>query len=392
MLNNPKIVHLITRMDMGGSAQNTLMTCLELADRYDTVLAFGPSLESQMTPEEQHAVSRRIDRFKSVGGRVVVLPELVRRIDPVRDILTFVRLLRWLRQEHPDIVHTHTSKAGLLGRWAAWLAGVPIIVHTPHGHVFYGHFGPVMSNFFLHVEQVSESVTDHLVCLTQGELIDHVNRNVIHPEKASVIHSGVDLRLFKAPTATRTLTRRRLGIADRAVVVGSIGWLLPIKAPEVLLEAMGSVWKRRPDIELVFVGKGDLERSLKAAVKRMNAADRVRFLGWRSDIPDLMHCFDLFVLPSRNEGMGRVIIEAMAAGLPVVASRTGGVPDLVTDGQNGFLVPPGDAAALGRAILTLADRPDLRRRMGEAGMRRAEKFSLQRMVYKLDALYARLLA
>jgi glycosyltransferase involved in cell wall biosynthesis len=173
--------------------------------------------------------------------------------------------------------------------------------------------------------------------------------------------------------------------------VGTVGWLLPIKGPEVLLEAMGHVWQRRSNIALIYVGKGDLEEPLKAMVRRLNVADRVRFLGWRTDIPDLMHSFDIFVLPSRNEGMGRVIVEAMAAGLPVVASRTGGLPDLVSDGHNGFLVPPGDAAALGRAIRKLCDTADLRQRMGEQGRRRAEDFSLQRMVDKLDALYIRML-
>lgn len=182
-----------------------------------------------------------------------------------------------------------------------------------------------------------------------------------------------------------------MDIDDQTLVVGTVGWLLPIKGPEVLLEAMGQVWQHRSNIALVYVGKGDLEKPLKARVRRMNVADRVRFLGWRTDIPDLMHSFDMFVLPSRNEGMGRVIVEAMAAGLPVVANRTGGLPDLVSDGHNGLLVPPGDAASLGRAILKLCGRPDLRQRMGGQGRRRAENFSLQRMVDKLDALYACLL-
>ena len=386
-----KVLHVITRMDMGGSAQNTMMTCLELARKYDTLLAFGPSSESRMTVEEKISVRKEIKEFQSRGGQVVVIPHLIRRIAPIRDAASFGRIFRLIRKEKPHIVHTHTSKAGLLGRWAAWLAGAPVIVHTPHGHVFYGHFGPYWAKLFLLLERLCDRVTDHLICLTRGEPRDYVKFSVARPWKTSVIHSGVDLQRYTTPKVDPTVMRGSLGIEDGTLVVGSIGWLLPIKAPEVLLEAMGSVWESQPDIKLLFVGKGDLEDSLKATVQHMNVADRVRFLGWRDDIPDLMHSFDIFVLPSRNEGMGRVIVEAMAAGLPVVASRTGGLPDLVTDGHNGFLVPPGNAVTLGQAIQNLCNNPDLRKRMGEAGRRRAENFSLQRMVHKLDALYARLL-
>jgi len=391
IMQTPKIIHIITRMDMGGSAQNTLLTCLELAGRYDIVLAFGPSTESRMIPEEQAIVNRRISRFQARGGRVYRLPDLFRRIDPLRDTLTFAKLLIWLRREAPSIVHTHSSKAGLLGRWAARLTGVPIIVHTPHGHVFHGHFGAVTSKLFLSLERLSDRITDHLICLTRGELTDYLDLRVTRPGKASVIHSGVEIRRFQKPEVASGTIRSILGLDDRTLVVGTVGWLEPVKGPEVLLEAMGHVWQRRSDVHLIYVGKGDMEEPLKADVRRMQATDRVRFLGWRQDIPDVMHALDIFVLPSRNEGMGRVVVEAMAAGLPVVASRTGGLPDLVSDGHNGFLVPPGDALSLGRAIMELCADRDLRHRMGARGPRRAAEFSLQRMVEKLDALYARLL-
>jgi len=375
----------------GGSAQNTLLTCLALVETYDIVLAFGPTTESRMTDRERRIVEKGIARLKSKGGRVAVVPGLFRRLAPFHDLLAFFRLLRWFRREAPAIVHTLSSKAGLLGRWAARMAGVPIIIHTPHGHVFHGHFGAGLSRLFLVMERLSDRVTDHLVCLTQGELGDYVRLSVAGPGKTSVIHSGVDLQRFRTAFTPPTVTRNRVGIDARALVVGTVGWLLPIKGPEVLLDAMTLVWEHRPDIELVYVGKGDLEESLRARVRQMDVAHLVHFVGWRNDIPDLMHSFDLFVLPSRNEGMGRVVVEAMAAGLPVVASCTGGLPDLVADGQNGLLVPPGDAPSLGRAILKLSDRPDLRQRMGDESRRRAEAFSLEQMVDKLDALYGRLL-
>jgi glycosyltransferase involved in cell wall biosynthesis len=385
-----KVVHIITRLDMGGSAQNTLLTCTGLADKYEQMLVHGISHESHMTKREQESVQHSVERGKRKGVRFIVIPSLVRSINPIQDICAFWMMVRLLVRERPDIVHTHTSKAGLLGRWAAKLAGIPVIVHTPHGHVFYGHFGLFMSKLFLLLEKMTAPITDRVIALTQGERDDHINLSVFDSHKMLTIHSGVETNQYKPRRVSEKEKQRVLGIDVKGLVVGTVGWLLPIKGPMHLLEAMAAVWEAMPDVTLVFAGKGDLETELKASAFRMGVTGKVRFLGWRDEIPQVMRSLDIFVLPSLNEGMGRVLVEAMAAGKPVVGTRVGGIPDLIKDGENGFLVAPGDVNGLSQAIQLLTKNEQLRKRMGKHGRILAQEFGLDKMIEKIDALYASL--
>jgi len=181
--------------------------------------------------------------------------------------------------------------------------------------------------------------------------------------------------------------KKALGLKLAGPVVGTVGWLLPIKGPTYLLEAMAPVWRTHPEVQLVFVGKGELEEKLKADAFRMGAAENVSFLGWRDDIPEIMQIFDIFVLPSLNEGMGRVLVEAMAAGKAVIASNVGGVPDLVKHGRNGFLAKPGDVHDLSGCIQKLLSDNKMRAEMGTKGEELSRNFSVERMVDKIDNLY-----
>jgi glycosyltransferase involved in cell wall biosynthesis len=386
-----KVVHIITRMDKGGSAQNTLLTCLALSRRYEQVLIHGLSLESQMTAWEWRSVDSWVKEAENKGVKIIPLPSLVRRIDPARDISALYSLWRLMLREKPAIVHTHTSKAGILGRCTAKLAGVPAIVHTPHGHVFYGHFGSLASRFFLLVERLMALITDRLIALTQGEKNDYIALSVCHPKKIVTIHSGVDVDSYMQAKVNVQDKRRSLGLNPEGLVVGTVGWLLPIKGPMYLLKAMAEVWKSHPQTSLVYVGKGDLEEELRKEASRTGASEKVTFLGWRDDIPEIMHILDIFVLPSLNEGMGRVLVEAMAAGRPVVASNVGGIPDLVLQGENGILVPAADSSALAHGIEFFISNPDKRRQMGEKGREMAIRFGSDSMVQKIDRLYLELL-
>ena len=387
-----KIIHIITRLDMGGSAQNTLRTCVGLSKRkYRVVLVSGLSIESNMGDVERRTVDANLGMAAKQGVKVFVLPKLIRRIDPVSDARVLASLLRLICRERPMIVHTHTSKAGILGRLAAWLLRVPVIVHTPHGHVFHGHFSGLLSKTFLIIERIFDKITDRTIALTDGERDDYIRKLVSGPDKLVTIHSGVDVKKFMKPVDDESAKKESLAIAPDDRVVGTVGWLLPIKGPVYLVKAMQQVWQNHPDVKLMFVGKGKLESELKAMADDMGARDRVLFPGWRDDIHEIMPVFDIFVLPSLNEGMGRVLVEAMAAGKPVVASRTGGIPDLVAEGETGFLVDPGDTNGLAKAISNLLENPDLRHAMGQAGRKRCHQFSEELMVEKLDVLYTKLL-
>ena len=385
-----KILHIITRLDRGGSAENTVLTCLGLRERYELVLVHGLSLESRMTDWEKQSVESRIEEARALGVKVIPVPSLVRRIAPLHDLLALFFLLRLIIREKPDMVHTHTSKAGILGRWAAWLARVPIVVHTAHGHIFYGHFGPLASGFFVLLERFMALITDRLIALTVGERNDYLKSSVSKPDRIVTIHSGVEIDDYLSARVNVEEKRESLGISTRGLVVGTVGWLLPIKGPMHLLNAMESVWQDYPEATLVFVGKGDLEKELRAKALQMGVSDRVKFLGWRDDIPELMQILDVFVLPSLNEGMGRVLAEAMAAGKPVIASHVGGIPDLVKPGQNGFLVEPGDLTGLSRAITRLLSDKKIRDEMGRKGREMCQDFSVEKMIEKIDVLYASL--
>ena len=391
-----KVVHIITRMDMGGSAQNTLLTALHHDSRhYNVWLIKGSTLESAMTKAETKLVEDQLETAKKQGIETIDVPSLVRRISPINDLRALVALFRLMRKLEPHIVHTHTSKAGILGRLAAWMARVPIVIHTPHGHVFYGHFGRSLSRMFLQMEKLLGRITHHQIALTPEEGNDYLNLGVAKSNNISVIHSGVDLNCFKRSKTESNPGRNELAIPPDSLVVGYVGWLIPIKGVTHLVNAMAEVVQRHPNSLLVLVGKGDEkgeeETKLKEQVENLGLANNISFLGWRPDVDEIMGCFDIFVLPSLNEGMGRVLVEAMSAGLPIVASRVGGIPDLVKHEKNGLLVPPADAGALERAISDLLSDKARRKRMGETGKRMCRPYSVEAMVDKIDNLYSRLL-
>jgi glycosyltransferase involved in cell wall biosynthesis len=344
-----------------------------------------------MTDWEKQSVDSRIKEAMERGVNVIPVPSLVRRISPFRDLQALFYLWRLMIREKPDLVHTHTSKAGILGRWAAWLACMPIVVHTAHGHVFYGHFGPLASRFFVLLERFMALITDRMIALTVGERNDYIRSSVSRPERIVTIHSGVKIDDYMSAWVNIEEKKKSLGISSGGLVVGTVGWLLPIKGPMHLLNAMESVWQDYPEATLVFVGKGDMEEELRAKALQMGSSGRVKFLGWRDDIPEIMKILDVFVLPSLNEGMGRVLVEAMAAGRPVVASRVGGIPDLVKHGENGFLVEPGDVSGLSCAITKLLSDSKMRDEMGKKGREMCQDFSVEKMIEKIDVLYASLL-
>jgi glycosyltransferase involved in cell wall biosynthesis len=391
-----KIIHIITRLDMGGSAQNTLLTALSHdPQRCSLILIKGSTGESAMTEAEGQLVISQLANAEKLGIEVIDLPSLVRRISPVNDLKAFISIFLLLRRSKPDIVHTHTSKAGILGRLAAWLARVPTIIHTPHGHVFYGHFGRLLSRIFLQMEKLLGKITHHHIALTPEEGNDYLNLGVAKSKNISVIHSGVDLNCFKRSATESNPKRNELGISADSLVVGYVGWLIPIKGVTYLVDAMAEVVQLHPNSLLVLVGKGDEkgeeEIKLRERVASLGLTDRVRFLGWRPDVNEIMGCFDIFVLPSLNEGMGRVLVEAMSAGLPIVASRVGGIPDLVKHGENGLLVPPANAGALEQAISDLLSDKSRRKHMGETGKKMCRPYSVEAMVDKIDNLYSKLL-
>ena len=387
-----KVIHVITRLDKGGSAENTLLTVMGLdKERYDVILIKGLSIESNIAEDEARAVEESVREAKREGISIITIPSLIRRIAPFCDLKAFFALIKILRHERPDIVHTHTSKAGILGRWAAFFARVPIIIHTPHGHVFWGYSGRRQTLFYIILERLTACITDKIIALTQQEKKDHLHFHIASEDKFSVVHSGINLGKFFNTSVDSAGMKRELGIPEDNLVVGTAGRLTPVKGHRYLIEAARKIMNIRPDTTFVFLGDGELLDELKNIASKLGIEENVRFPGWRLDVAEVMSIFNIFVLPSLNEGMGRVLVEAMALGKPIVASNVGGIPDLVVDGENGFLVPTGDVETMVARINDLLESMEKREKMGENGKKIAVNFSADVMVQKIDRLYVELL-
>lgn len=393
MQKKNKIIHIITRLDKGGSAENTLLTALGInKKKYEVILVKGPTFESRMSNKEHATISADLKEAQLKGVRIVNLPFLLRRINPVYDLLSLFSLYVFLIKEKPTIVHSHTSKAGLLGRLAAKLAGVPIIVHTPHGHVFFGYFGPFKTKIFILLEKLASRITDKIVTLSNREKEDYLLFKIAEEEKFSVIFSGIGLNKFKEPLLSEKQNlRTELGIPENSLVVGTAGRLVPVKGPEFMLQAAKYIISRYPDTYFIFTGDGPLENDLNRKALEMGISENIIFLGWRDDVAQIISIYDIFVLPSLNEGMGRVLAEAMALGKPIVASKIGGIPDLVIHGKNGFLVPPKNPKELAKYIQVLIEDKDKRGKMGLRGKEMSLNFSAGGMIEKIASLYKELL-
>jgi glycosyltransferase involved in cell wall biosynthesis len=421
-----KVIHIITRFDKGGSAENAFLTICGLdKERYQVTLVTGALIKENNNDLENFAIAVNIADVQANGVRWFSVRHLVRELNPLSDMAAFFSLCGIIRREKPDIVHTHTSKAGFLGRWAAWLYRVPIIVHTPHGHVFWGYFKPLKTRLFIMLERLTARITDAMIMLTPQEMKDHLALRIAPEEKFTIIHSGVDLNKFnpeKSPnlvipakegsekTAKRldyngndNIERMRKNsrlpdeggelpeVAENKVVIGTVGRLTAIKGQDVLIGAVSELKQAGEDVFLVLLGEGERRGDLEEMARRLEVSGSICLLGWRPDVATVMASFDIFCLPSLNEGMGKVIVEAMAMGLPIVASDVGGIKDLVRNGENGLLVPPGDAAALKEALWSLCRDPEKRRRMGAAGRQTAPLYSAGEMIQQIDRLYGRLL-
>ncbi|MCX7982781.1 MAG: glycosyltransferase family 4 protein [Syntrophales bacterium] len=388
-----KVVHVITRFDKGGSAENTYLTVSGLdRDTYDISLMFGSSVERSTSPAEIKSIEENISHLREKGIEIVHLPYLTRPISPIKDILALTRLYQYFKKTKPVIVHTHTSKAGILGRFAAYLARTPIICHTPHGHVFWGYFSPLETNIFILLEKIAARITDRLIMLTPQERDDHLLYHIAAPEKFEIIHSGVDLLPFlKVGRSERERMRTAMSIKEDEFVVGTVGRLTGIKGHRYLLSAFSLFLRMGGEGILIIVGDGELRSDLEEKARVLKISDRVHFLGWRRDVADIMASFDVFVLPSLNEGMGKVIVEAMASGLPIIASQIGGIKNLVAPGENGFLTPPGDEENLAASLMILYKQPHKRAEMGLRGREKAALYSKEAMVEKIDHLYRTLL-
>ncbi len=373
-----RILHLITRLDRGGSAVNTLLSAMEQAKAGHAVtLAYGPSLESRMSERERKCVQDDLDGFHRHGGVSVCLPALARRIG-IGD-WNALRQIRDLVARGFDIVHTHTSKAGVLGRLAA--EGKAKLVHTPHGHIFHGYFDPLRTRAFILIERKLARRTDALIALTQAERDEHLALGIGRPEQWHVVPSGVDVDGIRRRVAS---WRKAHGGRRRWDAV-SVGRLVPIKGMDRLLRAWEKVCLRRPQSKLAIVGDGPEKERLMRICRQAGLEQNVHFTGWCDPVPYLAEA-RCFALLSYNEGMGRAVVEAFAAGLPCVVADVCGLAELV-DSSVGMRVPADDAGVVAKALLACRDRD-----VAAATAKKASSYSVARMAERLEEIYGGLVA
>ena len=382
-----RLLRIIARLNIGGPSRHVMILDEGLRQRgWDCWLVHG-----QLGPGEagldQTAVAR--------GAQPVIVHELGRRIRPWSDIVALWRMLATIRHIEPDVVHTHTAKAGALGRLAAAMYNATrrrrhrcLVVHTFHGHVLDGYFGRVGNWAVRQAERALARISDRIVTISPRQRDDIVIKyRIARADQTVVVPLGLELEILSG-LPTPASARQALGLPLDAIVIGMIGRLVPVKQPLTLIDAFATVAARFPTARLLVVGDGELRPDSEADVRRRGLSDRVIFTGWRHDLRDVYAAVDIVALASRNEGTPVALIEALAAGRAVVATDVGGVPDVITHGVTGILAPADDVAALAEALSTMVARPDERARLGGAGRDQVlDRYRPSRLVADIQSLY-----
>lgn len=381
-----RVTHVITRLILGGAQENTVASVLGLRQKpdLDVDLVSGPTTGSEGSIESQVA---------AVPGCLTVLPELVRPVHPWLDLLAYRALLRHFLDHRPHIVHTHSGKAGLLGRLAARRARVPIVIHTIHGPSFGPFQGSLANLAFVTAERLAGRLTHHFVSVAHAMTRQYLAAGIGHPSQYSCIRSGFDLAPFLNARRQRDLARR-LGIQPGDFVVGKVARLFRLKGHDELFAALPALIERIPNARILLVGDGPDRPRYEAMAARPPLAGRVIFAGLvpANEVPEHIALMDVLAHLSRREGLPRVLPQALAAGVPVVAADCDGAPEICIDGETGFLVPPDDTATLVDRLAALASNPGLGRAFASCGRARViQEFTTSCMVEGLEALYHDLL-
>ena len=378
-----RVLRAITRLNIGGPAIHAILLTRGLQnERFTSVLVTGlegPHEGSMRDLAAKHRVEPR------------VLRELGREVSPLNDLRATLAMYRLIRGSRPHIVHTHMAKAGTAGRLAARLARVPIVVHTFHGHTFHSYWGPVKSAVFLQIERTLGAMTDRVIAVGDAQKADIAHYGVAPLNKILTIPLGLEIEPMLEAEQHRGRLRAELGVGDDRPLIGIVARLVPIKAHEVFLEAASMIRAASPASTFLIIGDGERRAELEGLARQLGIAGATRFLGWRDDMREVYADLDVVTLCSNNEGSPVALIEALAAARPVVATRVGGVPNVVHDGESGLLVPPRDPAAFADAVLTLLRDPARAARLGKAGRQAVfPKHASSRLVRDVERLYLEL--
>jgi glycosyltransferase involved in cell wall biosynthesis len=376
------ICHVITKLELGGAQEVALQVVSGLDRRlFRAVLMAGPGGllldEAQMLP----------------GVEVRIIPSLVREIRPLKDLRALVDLTRAFRQLRPAIVHTHSSKAGIIGRLAAWMAGVPAIVHTIHGYGITPRQAPWTRNILIAVERLVGRITTFWIAVSNADLNQGLRWRLFTKDTVLLTRPGIDPKPFAgtAKSAVRDRLRLELGAGSSSPLVGTVSCLKPQKAPEDFVKVAALIAQEFPEARFVLAGDGELRGRVEHLVREKALCDRFRLLGWRRDVPLLMSALDVFVLTSHWEGLPCVLLEARAAAIPVVATNVGGAREAIEEGVHGWLCPAGDIDGMARQVCRILREKDRKTQSAGRPDPLPEEFTIGETVRRYQELYKRLL-
>jgi glycosyltransferase involved in cell wall biosynthesis len=372
------VCHIITRLELGGAQQNTLFTVSHLNEtKFHRVLVTG---ESGILDHEAKTLP---------NVNVFQVPSMVRQIHPIKDGYTLWKLTALLKRLQPTIVHTHSSKAGILGRLAARLAKVPIVIHSIHGFGFTPHQHPLRRQVLVSAERLASRWTTRFFAVSEANRQQGILRRLFSADKCVVIRSGVDLEALSSTQVDVSRKKRELGLDPVRPVVGTIGPFKRQKAPLDFVRMASRVARARPDVQFVMVGDGELRSEVETELRGCGLVSSVHLLGWRRDVAEILRCLDVFALTSLWEGLPRVYLEALASGVPIVGTRVDGADEVIRDGVNGYLLKPGDVDGLSVRVLQILSNP------GELTQNKnsllAREFDIWEMVRRQEVEYQKLI-
>ncbi|MCZ6837617.1 MAG: glycosyltransferase family 4 protein [Planctomycetota bacterium] len=379
-----RIMHISTRLILGGSQENTVLSCEGQADHGHAVsLVFGPIFG----PE-----GSMLDRVKAHGGiEAIETPNMVRELAPLKDFRCGRELRAIIREWKPDVVHTHSSKAGILGRSAAWKEKVPCIVHTIHGLAFHPYMSKWRNAIYIASEKFAAKRCHVIACVADAMRDQALAKGIGKPSQYITVYSGMEVERYVKPAWERDRVRKELGLSGGDFVLGTVARLAELKGHDDLLDALEALMKARPTLKLMWVGDGWWADRLLGRVKDLGLADRVIATGLvpSEEIPKYLQAMDVLAHPSYREGLPRTVTQALLSATPVIAYDVDGTREVCLDGETGKLVKPGDLTMLREATEWMMEHPGKRQEMGRRGQELCkDRFAASRMVEHLESIYA----
>ncbi len=383
-----RIMHISTRLILGGSQENTLLSCEGQADHgHDVSLVFGPIYG----PE-----GSMLERAKAHDGiETIQAPNLVRELSPLKDFRCYKNLKKIIADWKPDVVHTHSSKAGIIGRAAAWKLNIPCVVHTIHGLAFHPYQAKWRNTIYISAERYAAKRCHKIICVADAMRDQALAENIGNSNQYITVHSGMETDQFTNPARTRKQVRKELGFSDDDFVLGTIARLAELKGHDDLLDALSPTMHERPNLKLLWIGDGWWRDRLMKRVGNFALEDNVVPTGLvqPDKIGEYIQAMDALVHPSYREGLPRAVPQALLSSVPAIAYDVDGAKEVCIDGETGRLVRVGDLAALRDAVMWMMDHPEEKAQMGRNGCKKClQLFDSHKMVDKLEKIYADVLS